>query len=243
MRDQPDLPLSPRALRVLREDQPSERELQSAYQRFMRKPQRRSPSLLVSGWVFAGLVLGLGVAFGAEAVVQRMNPPLPLAPPNTPLSAPRSAHVKLPYRAPSADQTTASELSPELPTSPQQPPLARPPSSVNPKALASDSGEPAPANSEVWAKAAEGLRHNDVAETEAALAKVEHSGSTTDREAARLIRAQLMLHQGDSNGARALLRDLADNAQSEPVRAKARSLLGQSSAKSNSALNAAPSGT
>jgi hypothetical protein len=95
----------------------------------------------------------------------------------------------------------------------------------------------------VWAKAAQGLRNDDFAATQAALATLEQAGSASDREAARLIRAQLMLHQGNASGARALLQDLANNAQSAQVRAKARSLLAQSAAASNSALNPAPSGT
>jgi hypothetical protein len=84
------------------------------------------------------------------------------------------------------------------------------------------------------------LRNNDFDETQSALATLEHTGSAADREAARLIRAQLMLHQGDTSGARALLHDLASSAQSVAVRAKALSLL---SAQANSALNVAPSGT
>jgi thioredoxin-like negative regulator of GroEL len=98
----------------------------------------------------------------------------------------------------------------------------------------------APADRALWAKAAEGLRNNDFNETQSALATLEHAGSAADREAARLIRAQLMLHQGNTSGARALLQDLADHAQSEAVRAKARNLL---AAPSNSALNTVPSGT
>lgn len=243
MRDQPDLPgLSAAAVRVLRDDQPSDGELSAAYQRFLRKPKRHSPGLLVSRWVIAGLAMGLGVAFGAEAVVQRLYPSAPTersAPPTAPSAARNAAALRAPQ--PSRLDAPESSAAPLASPSELKPPRAL--GSSSPKAATLGSDERPPADSAVWAKAAQGLRNNDFAETQSALATLEHAGSATDREAARLIRAQLMLHQGDANGARALLQELANNAQSAQVRAKARSLLGQSSAKPNSALNVAPSGT
>jgi len=243
MRDQPEMPgLSAAALRTLREDQPSQRELSAAYQRFARRPPRRAPALVVSRWLIAGLAMGLGVAFGAEAVVQQLHPPpAPEAP--APVSAPRAVRKAVPRNTPLHSREDTLEPTAEpLPSSPEvKPPRAA--GSANWKAPPVSSEQRPAADSAVWAKAAQGLRNNDFAETEAALATLEHAGSATDREAARLIRAQLMLHQGDADGARALLRDLADGAQSAQVRAKARSLLAQSSAPSNSPLKVAPSGT
>jgi hypothetical protein len=243
MHDQRDFPeLSAAALRVLREDQPSVRELAAAYQRFARKPQRRSAGLLVSRWLLAGLVMGLGVAFGAQAVVRRLQPTSVAERPE-PVAAPSAARKAAVRSAP----VPSPQDTPELPAQPLAPPSElKPPraaSFASPKAVTVGVDERPPADSAVWAKAAEGLRNNDFAETQSALATLENASSATDREAARLIRAQLMLHQGDASGARTLLHDLASNAQSAQVRSKARSLLGQSSVKSNSALNVAPSGT
>lgn len=239
MRDQPDLPgLSSAALRVLREDQPSQRALTAAYERFGRSPRRRTPGPLVSRWLIAGLVMGLGIAFGADAVVQRLGPPRPAALP-APVAVPRAATRKTGPFLPNRQEVPAPTSEPLLPGTAAPP---RAPSATNAKGSAVV-GERPPADSAIWAKAAQGLRNNDFAETEAALATLEHSGSTGDREAARLIRAQLMLHQGDQSGARSLLQDLAGNAQSAQVRSKAQSLLEQNATKSNSALNAAPSGT
>ncbi|MEI9940465.1 MAG: hypothetical protein WDO69_24895 [Pseudomonadota bacterium] len=238
MRPQPELPvLSSAALQVLREDQPSDRELASAYERFARGTQRRAPGLLVSRWLIAGLVMGLGVAFGAEAAVQELQH----------LRAPPPAQRPVSEAAPRVRKAAPSNASlPSLAKStvaPITPPHIPSPSSPNPKTSGSSAETTPTADSAIWAKAARGLRNNDFAETESALTTLERAGSPTDREAARLIRAQLMLHHGDASGARALLRDLADNAQSAQVRVKARSLLAQGSAKSNSALNVGPSGT
>ena len=243
MEDPPDAPvLSPAALRVLREDQPSEREFHAAYQRFARKPQRRARALLVSRWLIAGLAMGLGIAFGAEAVVQQLQPAPSVQ--LSPVGAPPGAiakNVPLSARLPSPKDALAASAEPPPASSELRPPRAA--GAGNWRAASVSAEERPAADSAVWAKAAQGLRNNDIVETEAALATLEHVGSTSDREAARLIRAQLMLHQGDSNGARALLQDLAGNAQSAQVRAKAQSLLSQSATKSNSALNNAPSGT
>src|SRR4051812_27628790 len=66
---QPEVPgLSASVLRALREDQPSPHELTAAYQRFERRAPRRATALVVvSRWLAAGLAMGLGIAFGAEA--------------------------------------------------------------------------------------------------------------------------------------------------------------------------------
>lgn len=231
--------LSRAALHALREDQPTVHELRAAYARFTHAPERRSPRWLMSRWLIAGLVMGLGIAFGAEAVVQRLSPARPAVP-----SAPADLRQRPPKAVPrrAAQPSTAGTLDPAVAPPPSSSDL-KPvhPSSASTKTPAVSTDEAA-AESAVWAKAAEGLRNNDFAETQSALAKLEHAGSSADREAARLIRAQLMLHQGDNNGARALLQDLANHAQAAQVRAKARSLLVQN-ANTNSPLNVTPSGT
>ena len=243
MRNQPDLPgLSAAALRVLRADQASDRELHSAYQRFAGRPQQRAPGLLVSRWLLAGLVMGLGMAFAADAVVQRRKAPSPAEQPAL-VAVPGVARKTAPLNAPlpSLQQDPPEPSAEPLPSLSESKPARAP--SVSPKPSAVGSDERPPADGAVWAKAAQGLRDKDFAQTAAALSTLEHAGSTTDREAARLIRAQLMLHQGNVSGARAVLQELLERAQSAQVRAKAQGLLSESAAKSNPALNVAPSGT
>jgi hypothetical protein len=252
MRDRPDIPvLSSAALRVLREDQPSARELAAAYRRYERKPQRRSPGLLVSRWLIAGLAMGLGVAFGAESVVERLRatqPARPSAQSTPPRATPQATRSQLPVPSPEDTPGPAVEAPPPASSGPMMPHV---PSSANGKSAATEIDQPTLANDasvllegdrSPWTKAARGLRDNDFTKTEQALATLETAGSIADREAARLIRAQLMLHQGNASGARALLGDLASNAQSAQLRAKARGLLREPQ-KSNSLLKVAPSGT
>jgi len=242
MRDQPEIPgLSLAALHVLREDQPSESELAAAYWRFARKTQHYPSGLIVSRWLLAGLVMGLGLAFGAEAAVKRFDQPLPAEQP-APLVVPHAAQKLAPLSVPQPRPASSPESPAQPPTPPSEPKGTRAASSAQPKLSPLETDERPPADSAVWTKAAQGLRDNDLAATQSALSTLEQAGSESDREAARLIRAQLMLHQGNTSGAQALLRDLAKNAQSSQVRAKARSLLTPGSTKSNSALNVAPSG-
>jgi len=239
MHREPEPPgLSAAVLRALRADQPSQRELTIAYQRFARRPPRRAPTLVVSRWLLAGLAMGLGIAFGAEAIVQQIpktaRETRPAPPPSTLTNTVQNRWTApLPLRALSADP-------PPVVVEEKRP---VPPRAVTPHAPAINESDPLPTDSAAWTKAAQGLRNKDRGQTEAALATLEHSGSLADREAARLIRAQLTLHQGDAISARALLQELANSAQSPLVRAKARRLLAQSANPPNLPLNVAPSGT
>jgi len=239
MRGQPDLPgLSTDVLRLLREDEPSQRELRRAYLRFLRRPQPRSHALLVSRWLIAGLAVGLSVAFGAEAIEQRMHErSLATLPPAVASARPRVAQRREPARRP-ADTPSVAPAAPDV--APKNPASAGP---VSARAPVPSHSATAAAESAAWAKAAAGLRNHDVAQTESALAVLEQANSVADREAARLVRAQLMLHQGDVSGARALLRELSSHAQSSLVRAKARHLLEQDLSEPNSPLGLNPSGT
>ena len=225
--------LSAAARRVLREDQPSRYQLDAAYLRFSGRQQRRSRHVLVARWLVAGLAMGLGAAFAAEAAAPKVLPPLHTPePPHSSLSEPR--------RRAAAATASPAAASPSASAIPQ---IAVPTSAPATRAVPADDPVQGAANGAAWARAAHGLRNHDVTETEAALALLEDGGSNSDREAARLIRAQLMLHQGDARGARAVLIDLASHAQSPVLRSKARSLLEQAAPKTNSPLSAGPSGT
>lgn len=233
---------SPTALRALRDDEPTQRELDSAYYRFAGRKRRRSPRWLAARWAMAGLALGFGVAFAADAVVQRAQPPTPTAPSASTVApqVPRKAATRV--AAPSAVEST--EPIAELPPVTAEAKRARVSSSPAPNgADPREPSDPESANAAAWSRAAEGLRNNDVAETKSALSTLEHSARDSDREAARLVRAQLALYQGDSAGALAVLKDLVNNAKSPLVRSKARALINQASPSTNFPLSSGGSGT
>jgi len=239
MQEEPDVPVfSETALRILREEVPSDRMIDAAYRRFAAPRRRRSQRWTVARWAIAGLVFGLGVAFAADAIVHRQPPRAPPAP-SAPLPSALPQHKTRSLAGSLSAQTAPSPLPPASDDTPQRV-ITSPPSSP---AIAESQREPGGANSAAWAQAAEGLRNQDDVETRAALSVLEQTGSDSDREAARLVRAQLLLHQRDFSGARALLQDLATTARSAPVRAKARALLNQMPTHANSPLTPAASGT
>jgi hypothetical protein len=231
---------SPAALRALREDAPTERELDSAYSRFAVRKRRRSPRLLVARWAMAGLALGFGVAFAADAVVQRAQSKARAAPAASAVTLPVPRKTATRVEAPSTVESAepSAEPSPAMAEA-KRARVASSPAPSGPSAP----NDPESGNAAAWSRAAEGLRNNDAAETKSALSALENSGRDSDREAARLVRAQLMLHQGDSAGALTVLNELMSSAKSPLVRSKARALIKQASANTISPLNAAGSGT
>jgi len=239
MHEDPDLPVfSEAALRLLREQEPTDRAIDSAYRRFAVPRRPRFQRLTVARWAIAGLVFGLGVAFAADAIVHR-QPPRATPAPSAPLPSAPAQHKTRGIAGSLSTQAAPSPLPPASDDTPQRV-IASPPSSPP---IAESQHEPGSANRAAWARAAEGLRNQDDAETRAALSVLEQTGSDSDREAARLVRAQLLLQQRDFSGARALLQDLATTARSAPVRAKARALLNQMPTHANSPLAPAASGT
>jgi hypothetical protein len=231
---------SPAALRALRADVPTERELDSAYSRFARRKRRHSPRLLVARWAVAGLALGFGVAFAADAVVQRTQTKVLAAPSASTVAPPIPRKIAPSAAVPSAVES--AEPSAEPPPAIAEAKRTRVSSSPAPSGT-SEPSDPEAANAAAWSRAAEGLRNSDAAETKSALSALENSGRDSDREAARLVRAQLMLHQGDSVGALTVLHELMSNAKSPLVRSKARALINQASPSTNSPLSSAGSGT
>lgn len=84
-------------------------------------------------------------------------------------------------------------------------------------------GEPSAAR-ESWRRAAQGLKQRDFESTNDALLKLSQQGTEAEREAARMVRAQLLLNQGQTAEARQLLEGLR-GASSPSIRGKARALL------------------
>jgi hypothetical protein len=118
----------------------------------------------------------------------------------------------------------AASAAPEASGEPAAPPSAPPGSAVERAAAAPSRGLPAPAPSENWQRAARGLRERDFDTVGAALAELEARGGPAEREAAQLVRAQLLLSQGREDEARSLLGGLQNGARSPNVRQKASEL-------------------
>jgi hypothetical protein len=80
---------------------------------------------------------------------------------------------------------------------------------------------------ELWQQAARSLRDKNFDAANAALAELTREGKAS-RDSARLVQAQVLLAQGRSPEAKALLLELANTAQSPKVQQKARELLSPS---------------
>jgi hypothetical protein len=78
---------------------------------------------------------------------------------------------------------------------------------------------------ELWQRAARSLREKNFDAANAALADVIRNGSASERESARLVRAQVLLAEGRTREAELSLSELVASARSPKVRQKSRELL------------------
>ena len=206
-----------------RTDTASSAELVVGYRRFLRERAKRRLAPRVAAWLFAGAVLGVGLAQAASALPLRWfhsQPSSVVQPPVARATAPRAraaASVPTASLAPSATQPEPSA------TTPIQ--LGRRPLPV---ASAFDAAPSVPTATpnlrEQWQQVAIALRSNDFARAESALLELERSASGSERDAARLSRAQLLSSHGHYAQALELAMQLAASAQSDLVRDQAREL-------------------
>lgn len=108
-----------------------------------------------------------------------------------------------------------------------EPRIAQPEAESTPAATGRALGGPAspPYADDAWQRAAQSLRNKDFSAADTALAEIEARGRPSERDAARLARAELMLASGRQAMAVPHLRDLAEHAKSSVVRGRARELL------------------
>jgi hypothetical protein len=214
----PEQPLiSPDLVRAWRADAEHDPDQQKAYLRFLQKRPLRARVHLpqVAGWLFAGMLLGMGSLYAATSVPWRLL--------LTSANTTEARHTERP--APPARNAAASTASP--PSSP--PPL---PSTEQPPARAAATSaehvEPAPSSAtpESWQRAARALRERDFETANDALARLSQQGSQAEREAASLVRAQFLLNEQRSEEAQALLLELSRTSGSAQIRDKANKLLG-----------------
>ncbi|HKY38331.1 MAG TPA: hypothetical protein VJN18_20450 [Polyangiaceae bacterium] len=221
-RAEPQLP--PAVVRAFRDDQPLASELDRAYVKFLRRRRGRvgSSPLVVARWLIAGMALGIGVVYAAtdgpwRALGRRSSAPTPPAAQST------ARRVSSP--ASSSPRSVASIF----PIAPSRA------GSTGAASVASAPGSAAPAKTRAqWQRAARGLREQDFESADAALDELEAQGDAAEREAARLVRAQLLLSQGRRGEALPLLRALQATAESGSVRSKASELLAASKEGSSS---------
>lgn len=193
-----------------RADAPTELEAQRDYLRFLQKRPRlaRPRALQILAWMGAGMLLGMGSLFAATAAPWQLlsfswNKTAERSQPTVTRAPARSAPRLPPERV---DEPTPAEAA----APPQV--AADPPASEHPAAR------------ESWRRAAQGLKTRDFESTNDALLKLSQQGTEAEREAARMVRAQLLLSQGQIAEAQQLLEGLR-GASSPSIRSKARALL------------------
>lgn len=212
----PDEPIPDSARAAWRADTASPSELRRGYARFLQGRARGRSSPRFVGFVVAGVLLGVGLAQAASTVQRRwigaretVQTPTKVMPPPARLPARPSATVTAP--APS-----------ERAAAPQ---ASVPRASASPPALVPQPSLPA---QEQWQRAAAALRDRDFERARSALIEIERSAPAgAERDAARLARAQLLDSHGHLDDALRLADELARQARSEHVQAKARELAAQ----------------
>jgi hypothetical protein len=199
-------------------DVPSTAELRRGYARYMRRRPTRAVPLLAR-WIIAGLVLGVGLAQAATRLPRHWlgsQPTVVLSP--KPVRTP----VALSRGAVDAPPPPSSEPAPAAPVEP-----ASAPSLAVPAASPSVMPAERAAVQEQWQRAAAAMRAKDVAGAQSALLDVELHTTGTERDAARIARAQLLASSGRRAEALSLATELAATATSTAVRDKARELSSQ----------------
>ena len=233
--EQPPLPES--IWNLLRRDEPEPGAIQAAYGRYVTRQPRRVSTLRIVRWLAVGFVAGGSVAFAATGV---------------PALRARLWHP-LGVSAREGEASTLAKVS--------GPPLRRAaPESASPPALSavpqaeppSDRARPAaeaphavvlpepPTDDPKWRRAATALKTHDYSAAEHALREVETTGTLSDRDAASLALAQVLLTRGRTVEARARLERLVRRAGSAVVREKAAALLAEPSTAGDRSNAAGP---
>jgi hypothetical protein len=203
-----------------REVRPDERDVAAARRpsrvRVTRKRRVRPVALIVIV-VLGTLVTGaaLGASGYAPSFWRKPANPAKLT---TGVPPTRSAVARGAQRAFVPAPKATAENTPE--DFPVEDPLPKPRRTSAPSSSVS---EPEPANP--WQRAAEALADGDPAAASSAFDELSKSSDASTRDAARLARAQLWIANGESDRARAELRDLAARGSTELIRTRARAAL------------------
>jgi hypothetical protein len=239
--------LSRALVEAWRADVPSPAELRRGYGRFTRKPRASQGLVRLASGLALGLLLGVGLAQAASVAHTRWVAAQEVAVRATAKRAvpARAAHGTTPLvpqpPLPATSEAPAVSVTPAPSVAPTSITPAVGPTSVAPATsgpgrsaanaldgtskLASSSRSSAPYVQQQWQQAAAALRANDFAQAQSALLEVERSVGGSERDAARLARAQLLASHDRTAEAILLLSDLSVHAQSSVVRDQSAGLL------------------
>jgi hypothetical protein len=227
-------------------DTASTAELRRGYARFTRRPPAQSAIARLASGLVLGVVLGVGLAQGASMAIRPrwLGVQEKMAQVKAPAPTKAKAKAKAPTPAPPAAPVSIAPQ-PDLPVAVQ--PISTPtPASARSAAVPNigamrsappSSSSAIPYVQQQWQETAAALRANDFERAQTALREVEHSAGGSERDAARLARAQLLSSHGQTTEALVLLRHLQAHAQSAVVREQSRSLIArlESSARERAA--------
>jgi Tetratricopeptide repeat len=207
---------------ALREEPLDPARIQRAYLRFRQRASAhpRRPGLRIARWAAAALMVGVSSVYAASLIrpfasapEASVSPPPPVP---TTSSKPRAKTSPKPPALPTETPPPPVEASPEIEEERTAAPRERPTRRL--------AAAPAP-SAEHWKRAAQGLRDGDFQGANAALKELTRSGTEGDREAALLVRAQVLLAQGRESEARGVLQSLEATAHAPSVRRKSAELL------------------
>lgn len=219
--------------RAWRAAEPDDATVDRAYLRFLqRRPARARPQAWqIAGWVTVGMLLGMGSLYAATAKPWRGLGGDAAAPANEDVSVPRKTPNATPRPEP------APVAAPAFPSS-SAGAFGEPRDGTAPRP------EPSVATRESWRRAAQSLRERDFATAGEALRRLSEQGTKAERESAQLVRAQLLLSQGQRAEAFELASALATSAETTSIRRKA-SELANEARKSSASMRSfdPPAGT
>lgn len=205
---------------LVRRDEPEPRAIRTAYRRFVTRRSEPLSAFVLVRWLAAGFALGWGVAFAATgdplfgAGLQR--PAQPTVAPRATASRTLPHSRPRPHEAASASASSPADSVAPVPKAPSV--NAHAASSAPRVALDESLSDPK------WQRAAAALKARNYEAAESALREVEASGRVSDRDAASLALAQVLLTRGRRVEARARLQRLSAQASSPLVREQATAL-------------------
>ena len=228
------LRVRPALIDAHRADRAAPIDIQRAYLRFSWARRKASPRLPVLRWLASGMAIGLGVA-SAATLIQQQNTRSTNQSELIEAAAPARAKgrgravgnqaIQEPRTL--AESSLATTQAPEAAAAaraPNAPSVALPRSAAS-SGVAAGTRSASTTSASEWQRAAAALQSGNLSAAEAALTKLAQSDDPSDRQAAELARAQLLVDRGRVAEATPTLQRLAREGGSAVIRSQAASLL------------------